>query len=615
VFDDLPAALGMAAFEHLEEGRFRAIGRLPSWAPFGPDPVDLTEHFPLLSLFLDDAGEQWKKGTGSVVSDIWTESDGMGGELYLQAVATSVDGGRFLIIRPLPRDLYTYQQLAHDFELEKIKVERLSRELDIKRLEAERATEAKSEFLARMSHEIRTPLNSVIGLADVLAATNLTEEQRRCVEISQRNGIALLNLINDILDLSKVEAGKIELERAPFDLHDVVTQAMEVAEARARAKGLWLKSDIAADVPRWLLGDSGRLRQVLINLLGNSIKFTEKGGLEVRVTGDPQNPGEGRLLFAVRDTGIGIASDKVDALFESFTQADTSTTRKYGGTGLGLTISRQLVELMGGRIWVESTLGSGSTFLFTAGFGIAEKPAQQASVQAAPVDLAGRSLRVLLADDSEDNRFLIESYLRPVGIVPDCAENGAVAVAKFRSAKYDIVLMDVEMPEMDGFTATGAIREFEKQRGVAETPVLALTAHAFADMAGRATAAGFTGVLTKPIRNTALIEALARYAPELAEKTRVVVEEGFEDVVPAYLEKRRAEIPVYRAAVEAGDFETIRSMAHKTKGTGAGYGFPDLTTLGAALEQAAKEQRSDDARRLISEICRYLEGIELEYKK
>ena len=234
-------------------------------------------------------------------------------------------------------------------------------ELRDARLEAEKANRAKSEFLARMSHEIRTPLNAVIGMADVLAASSLTPDQRRCVEVSQRNGIGLLTLINDILDLSKVESGKVEIEATPFDLREVVAGAVEVVEARAQAKGLWVRQTIDPATPVYLIGDPNRLRQILINLLGNSIKFTEQGGLDVRVESDTP----GQLRFAVSDTGIGIAPEKVDTVFERFTQADSSTTRKYGGTGLGLTISKQLVELMGGQIWLESKVGQGSTFFFT----------------------------------------------------------------------------------------------------------------------------------------------------------------------------------------------------------------------------------------------------------
>ena len=654
---DLPGALHLAAFEQLPGGVFQPIGRLPAWLA-APDAqsVDLCDIFPMLEMFLPDWETVWQG-----ISDIWTEHDAEGREQYLQAVATEVDGRRFLVLKTLPEALYTYQQMAHDFELAKERVERLSRELEIKRQEAERATQAKSEFLARMSHEIRTPLNAVIGMADVLSSSTLTAEQRRCVEVSQRNGIGLLNLINDILDLAKVESGKVELENTELNLRDVIARAMEVVEARAAAKGLTLRATLAPAVPVALRGDPNRLRQILINLLGNSIKFTDKGSLTVHVEPDTGESGEsipGRLRFGVSDTGIGIAPDKVHTVFESFSQADTSTTRKYGGTGLGLTISKQLTELMGGRIWVESTLGVGSTFFFTACLGVQEiqpdAPAgNETAHAAAPVTLealeaCAKGMKILLADDSEDNRFLILSYLKRTESSVDIAENGAIAAELFRDGTYDVILMDVEMPVMDGYMATRAIREQERASGAAATPVLALTAHAFADMAVKGFEAGFTELLTKPIRNVTLLEAIGKYprrqhlarpaapvvlkAAVLPEPVRIVpeaapaqatgkpgairiqVEEGMEDVVPGYLERRKSEVAVYRDALAKGDLEAIRGMAHRMKGTGSGYGLPTLTELGGAIEQAAKQSDTVVIQTKLEALAQYLDKVELEYK-
>ena len=557
--EDLFASLDVAVFERRQDGLFDSMGRRAEWLSADDNPVDLGETFPLLELFLSECEVEW---TGE--SDVWTETDASGGERYLQAVATTLGDHRFIAIRALPQALFTYQQLAHDFELEKEKVERLSRELDVKRREAERATQAKSDFLATMSHEIRTPLNAIIGMADVLSGTPLSSEQQKCVEVFQRNGMALLTLINDILDLSKVEAGKVELEVTAMDLREVIARAMEVVEGRVRAKGLWLRQSIAPGVPLHLKGDPNRLRQILINLLGNSIKFTEQGGLKVCVEPDPEDSRAGRLRFAVSDTGIGIPEDKVGLIFESFSQADSSTTRKYGGTGLGLTISKQLVELMDGRIWVESQAGAGSTFFFTAGFGPAEAQADESRARpprlaraAEDIESQLTGLRILLADDSEDNRYLIGSYLKHAQTLIDIAENGEAAVRLFRADRYDVVLMDVEMPIMDGYAATREIRRLETESALQPIPVLALTAHAFAEMAVHSRDAGFTELLTKPIRKATLLEALARNAPgdiprtapRTHERHSIQVEEGMEDVVPAYLEKRRAEIAVYAGAL------------------------------------------------------------------
>jgi CheY-like chemotaxis protein len=505
------------------------------------------------------------------------------------------------------------------------------------RMEADKANRAKSEFLAKMSHEIRTPLNAVIGMADVLASSSLTPYQRQCVEVSQRNGIGLLHLINDILDLSKVESGKLELEAIAFDLREVIAGALEVVAANASGKGLWLRHSIAPGVPLRLIGDPNRLRQVIINLLGNSIKFTENGGLEVCVQPDLEEPGRGRLRFAVRDTGIGIPEDKIDKIFESFSQVDSSTTRKYGGTGLGLTISKHLVELMQGRIWVKSEVNRGSTFFFTAHFGVdadqsergPTEPTTVASFGALEAAIGG--LRILLADDSEDNRFLIVCYLRDTGATLEIAENGEMALQMFREKPYDVVLMDMEMPVMDGATATRAIRRWEEEQGVPPTPVYALTAHAFVDMVARGQEFGFTAMLTKPIRKAALLEVLARQgesasgaappmakaqaAPDLAGRVLVVVEQGMEEAVPAYLAKRRDELPVFGQALESGDFDSIRKMAHKTKGTGAGYGFPGLSELGAALEEAAIHRDGAFIRAKLSEYSDYLDRVTLQYSR
>ena len=626
--DDLFAALDVALFENQAPGVFMPVGATPAWLPAAGN---LTDDFPLLDLFLSELGP----GNWTGQSDTWTESAPDGTELYLQAVAATLGGRRFVAIRSMPPALFTYQQLAHDFQLAEQKVEKLNGELA-------RATQAKSDFLAAMSHEIRTPLNAIIGMADVLSGTPLTPEQRKCVEVFQRNGVALLTLINDILDLSKVESGRVELESIGFDLRDVIARAMEVVAGRASAKGLYLRGAISPDVPNYLTGDPNRLRQIIINLLGNSIKFTETGGLEVQVTltdgaaAPPQASNKPTFLrFGIRDTGIGIPAGKLTSIFESFAQVDASTTRKYGGTGLGLTISKQLVELMDGSIWVESTLGQGSTFYFTAQFGVQENQmdrSESSLTRPAAFDrldspLAGR--RILLADDSEDNRYLILSYLQGTNAAIDIAENGQIAVEKSKAANYDVILMDVEMPVMDGVQATTEIRQQDPS-----TPILALTAHAFAEMTARSLEAGFTAVLTKPIRKAALLEALATHirpmtaiatadrpcgagdpaaggSPAVA-KILIPMEPGLEDVIPGYLEKRRADVASYRSALAAADFDSIRKLAHKMKGTGAGYGFQTLTDLGASLERAALDGNSTRVAEDLDRFAVYLESIELK---
>ncbi len=629
--DDLFAGLDLAVFEEQPDGAWHAVGLLPDWLALPAGPLDLLDCFPMLEVFLPDCDFAKRSQ-----SDTWTEPDprNPGEELYLQAVACGTDERKFLALRTLPGELLTWQQLAHDVELEKEKVERLSRELEQKRREAERATEAKSTFLAAMSHEIRTPLNAIIGMADVLSGTPLNTEQHKCVEVFQRNGVALLNLINDILDLSKVEAGHMELESTDFDVREVVAAAMEVVEVRVKAKALWLNQILVPGVPFYLTGDPNRLRQIIINLLGNSIKFTDRGGLEIRVECDPGNPSaragdqiNGWLRFAISDSGIGIPEDKLGRIFESFSQADASTTRKYGGTGLGLSISKQLVELMEGHIWVESDVGKGSTFFFTAHFGVQQdqtdrKPVSTERTSVEDLEAGISGLKILLVDDSDDNRSLILAYLKNIHSHIEIAENGLIATQMFRKNRYDVILMDVEMPVMDGYEATSEIRKIEAASGAKPTPVFALTAHAFADMAVKGYAAGFTELLTKPIRKVTLLEAVAGHsssgeavthaapAQSMEESFTVMVEDGMEDVVPGYLEKRRAEVPLYQTALAANDFETIKNLAHKMKGTGSGYGFPRLTELGSILEQAAI---GDDAAQ-IGEALKQLAGYTARVK-
>ena len=381
------------------------------------------------------------------------------------------------------------------------------------RAQAEASSQAKSEFLANVSHEVRTPLNAVMGLTRLLQQSPLNTEQRQYLDLIDRSASTLLALLNDILDLSKIEAGKLVFEQIRFDIGRWVREAVALHTPAAQAKGLRVDVDIADDVPRKLEGDPGRLRQILSTLVSNAVTFTERGRILVTVRLAPDQTGaprdQLRLLFAVRDSGVGIPQDKQRQIFEAFTQADASTTRRYGGTGLGLAICARLVSMMGGSIHVLSRPDEGSTFRFTANF---EQAAAEINVmtELAPLEeMAGAGQRVLLAEDHAVNELLMRKLLGQMGYEVTVARDGKEAVRCWQSQPFDLVLMDVQMPVMSGFEATAQIRALEAaDPGQPHTPIVALTAHAMAGYREKCLAAGMDAYVSKPVSPALLAQAI-----------------------------------------------------------------------------------------------------------
>jgi signal transduction histidine kinase/CheY-like chemotaxis protein/HPt (histidine-containing phosphotransfer) domain-containing protein len=530
-----------------------------------------------------------------------------------------------------------------------IERKRLVEELQEAKIKADKANASKSYFLATMSHDIRTPMNAILGMGEVLAESGLNVKQNYFLKVLTNAGEMLLSLINNILDLSKIEAGELKIEAVPFDLHNLIEKITDIFVPNIQSKNLELLYKIEKTCPRMVTGDSKRLQQVLLNLIGNSIKFTKIGTITLIV--EPQ--GEEHISFTVLDTGIGIPEDKLGKIFSPFRQAEDSTTRQFGGSGLGLSICSQLVKAMEGEILVKSTVGKGSSFHFTAHLPVStgvtfDDQIIQLPPREYPQDDKNNSLRILYVDDVKDNRLVIAAFLKHTHHHIEMAVNGKKAVKAFKSRNFDLVLMDVMMPVLDGFGAIKKMRDWEKRQEQPPTPIVALTANAMSEDIIKTSAAGFDMHLAKPIRKAYLLEVIAQFQQQIRSSiihgmttakvepkisvaqtwnkqseekdlptldtkilniVKMEIGSSCEIIVQNFILRLPSWMDEMQEVFDAGDIRKLHNLAHKLKGSGRQFGTMLLATHCENLENMTIDGNLSEVPKLLVEIAREIKQV------